>query len=338
MWDLTVEQQSTWNGSALSHLCTDCPAKFQAISQKIHRTTMHHALHHSCLVSKSTIFYYYNAHVSLPHLRLHSPLKTVFGKLGELTKPIATHIKHSLWLPTIEAQDNPFDRDIDVAGEAHETKDTDIENTPDFHPVDTDNFENLQHNNPAKLTILTREVDDLHQWVQAGEGQPTETLNYIEHKLQRLSISLHPSAPTEPLGEVIRHYTNTLCSVQKQTNLTNSLLQDISVFNGHDATQLEDWLVDIEIATDLTAESRTKLTQAKSKGLTCPLITEAITSGKSWDNIKDLLWLKFVTLTFIFPYFTLWRYSKKKKNPLQCTYTVLKERLNDAILQITPPL
>ena len=37
-----------------------------------------------------------------------------------------------------------------------------------------------------------------------------------------------------------KHYTNTLCSAQKQTNLTNSLLQDILVFNGHDTTQLED--------------------------------------------------------------------------------------------------
>ena len=83
-----------------------------------------------------------------------------------------------------------------------------------------------------------------------------------------------------------------LCSVQKQTNLTNSLIQDISVFNGHDATQLEDWLVDIETAADLTAESQTKLAQAKSKGLTCTLISKAITSGKSWDDIKDVLQLK----------------------------------------------
>ena len=119
-----------------------------------------------------------------------------------------------------------------------------------------------------------------------------ETLNCIEHELQRLSISLNPPAPTEPLGEVIRHYMNTLCSAQKQTILTNSLLQDISVFNGHDATQLEDWLVDIENADDLTNESRTKLAQAKSQGLTCTLITEAITSGKSWDDINDLLQLK----------------------------------------------
>ena len=85
---------------------------------------------------------------------------------------------------------------------------------------------------------------------------------------------------------------NTLCSAQKQTNLTPSLLQDIPVFNGHDTTHLEDWLVDIEAAADLTAENRTKLAQAKSKGLTHILITEAIMSGHSWDDIKDLLWLK----------------------------------------------
>ena len=50
--------------------------------------------------------------------------------------------------------------------------------------------------------------------------------------------------------------------------------------------------MDIETAADLTDESRTKLSQVKSKGLTCTLITETIMSGQSWDNIKDLLWLK----------------------------------------------
>ena len=82
---------------------------------------------------------------------------------------------------------------------------------------------------------------------------------------------------------------NTLCSAQKQTNPTTSLLQDIHGFNGHDTTHLEDWLVDIDTAADLTAESRTKLAQAKSNGLTQTLITEGITSGHSWDDIKDLL-------------------------------------------------
>ena len=85
---------------------------------------------------------------------------------------------------------------------------------------------------------------------------------------------------------------DTLCSAQKQTNFTNTLNPDIPIFNVNDSTQLEDWLVDIETAANLSVESRTKLAQAKSKGLTHTLITEALTSGKCWDDIKDILHLK----------------------------------------------
>ena len=41
----------------------------------------------------------------------------------------------------------------------------------------------------------------------------------------------------------------------KQTNLTNSLLQDITVFNEYNSIKLEDWLIDVETAADLTNES-----------------------------------------------------------------------------------
>ena len=49
--------------------------------------------------------------------------------------------------------------------------------------------------------------------------------------------------------------------------------------------------MDNETAADLSPECRTKLAQAKSKGLTSTLITEALTSGKCWDGIKDTLCL-----------------------------------------------
>ena len=133
-------------------------------------------------------------------------------------------------------------------------------------------------------------MDDLCHTVQAGEDQPAEALYQIECKLQRLSIALCPSAPPEPLNDILKQYT--LCSAQKQTNFTNTLLQDIPVLNGNDSTQLEDWLVDIETTAVLSAESRTKLAQAKSKELTRTLITEALTSGKCWDDIKDILHVK----------------------------------------------
>ena len=50
--------------------------------------------------------------------------------------------------------------------------------------------------------------------------------------------------------------------------------------------------MDIETAADLRNESQVKLAKAKSRGLTHTLVTEAINSEKSWEEIKDLLWLK----------------------------------------------
>ena len=62
-------------------------------------------------------------------------------------------------------------------------------------------------------------------------------MDHIEHELQNLSIALHPPpppTPTEPFSGVIQHYTDTLCTMLMQSNLMNSLLQDIAVFNEHD--------------------------------------------------------------------------------------------------------
>ena len=46
-------------------------------------------------------------------------------------------------------------------------------------------------------------------------------------------------APMEPFREMVCQYTDTLCNTQKQTNLTNSLLQDIAISNEHNSTKLE---------------------------------------------------------------------------------------------------
>ena len=65
-----------------------------------------------------------------------------------------------------------------------------------------------------------------------------------------------------------------------------------SCFNEYDSTKLEELLTDIKTAADLTCKSQAKLAKAKSRGLTHTLVMKAITSDKSWDEIKDLLWLK----------------------------------------------
>ena len=113
-----------------------------------------------------------------------------------------------------------------------------------------------------------------------------DAINHFEQKLNHLTITLSP--PTEPIGEVLNKYTNTLCTIQKKMSLESSLLQDIPILKGNDSSQLEDWLTDIESTSELTGQSRTKLAQAKSKGLVRTLISEALTLNTSWDDIKDI--------------------------------------------------
>ena len=94
------------------------------------------------------------------------------------------------------------------------------------------------------------------------------------------------------IENVLNKYTETLCTAQKKTSLESSLLLDIPILNEQDSSQLEDWLTDIETASELTGKSRTKLAQAKSRGLVRTLISEALNTLKNWEEIKDSLCLK----------------------------------------------
>ena len=83
------------------------------------------------------------------------------------------------------------------------------------------NPDELLPSNQAKLTAFTWEINKLWQGVGVGEGQPAESLDCIEWELQNLSLVLQlpPSPiPTEPLGEVICQYMDTLCTTQKKTS------------------------------------------------------------------------------------------------------------------------
>ena len=122
------------------------------------------------------------------------------------------------------------------------------------------------------------------------DNDPRDVIHQLEQKLNQLTLTLHP--PSQPIEEVLDKYMDTLCNTQKKTSLESSLLQDIPTLNGQDSSQLEDWLTYIEMASELTGESRTKLAQAKSRGLVRTLISEALTSQKTWKEIKDFLYLK----------------------------------------------
>ena len=142
-------------------------------------------------------------------------------------------------------------------------------------------------------------MNSLWQHVEAREGQPVEGLDHIDHLEWELLTLSHTKGttnftpmPTEPYGEVVCQHMDTLCTAQRETNLTNSPLQDIVIFNDHDSTKWEEWLTDIETAVDLTSESLAKFAKAKSRGLTCMLVTEVINFWEKRDEIKDLLRLK----------------------------------------------
>ena len=170
-------------------------------------------------------------------------------------------------------------------------------NNPESQDIDSDSQDNYQGNDqehiildpPVALQHLTCKMEWLRQTVKDRDNDPMDAIKHLEHKPNQLDITLCPS--TEPIEEVLNKYTDTLCNAQKKTSLENSLLQDIPILIGNDSSQLEDWLTDIETASELMGESSNKSVQAKSRGLVRTLILEALTLHKTWEDIKDSLHL-----------------------------------------------
>ena len=155
---------------------------------------------------------------------------------------------------------------------------------------DIDNISEDESQDEDLIRQLIHETANLKQFVEDKNNEPREAIQEIEQRLNNLALALHHQ--NVPIENVLDRYTETLCTAQKKTSLESSLLQDIPILNGQDSLQLEDWLTDIETASELTNESRTKLAQAKSRGLVRTLITKALIAQKSWDEIKDSLHLK----------------------------------------------
>ena len=162
--------------------------------------------------------------------------------------------------------------------------------TPEDDPKtqDVDNVSGDESQDEDLIKQLFRETALLKQYVE--DNEPRDAIHNLEQRLDRLTLTLHHS--DTPIENVLDKYMETLCTAQKKTSLESSLLHDIPILNGQDSSQLEDWLTDIETASELTGESRTKLAQAKLRGLVRTLISEALTAQKSWEEIKDSLCLK----------------------------------------------
>ena len=70
---------------------------------------------------------------------------------------------------------------------------------------------------PVSLQHLTCEMEWLRQTVVDKDNDPRDATKYLEQKLNQLAISLCPF--TDPIGEVLNKYTDTLCNAQKKTSL-----------------------------------------------------------------------------------------------------------------------
>ena len=208
----------------------------------------------------------------LTHWRLqtHSPIKRLFHKLeNSIQTYINYHKTHTMATCYVGVGDTSM--------ENPETQDLDNVSQDDFQD------ENIVQKLLCKTEWLKQAIED-------RDNDPRETIHQLEQRLNRLTLTLHPSS--DPIKEVLDKYTETLYTAQKKTSLESSLLQDFPTLNGQDSSQLEDWLTDIETPSELTHESRAKIAQAKSKGLVRTLILEALTAQKTWEEIEDSLQLK----------------------------------------------
>ena len=95
-------------------------------------------------------------------LRSHSSLKTVFGKIGDTFQAYCHTYKTHIMATCHGGSGQHTDRDVNI----HKTTNTEIEHVQEFHHMN--GSKDWEPNNPARLTAITKELDDLHQ-VQAGE-------------------------------------------------------------------------------------------------------------------------------------------------------------------------
>ena len=201
----------------------------------------------------------------------------------------------------VTSMNNPDSQDMDA----------DIQNN---YQEDTNDLENVEPYDQAGSKHLSCEIEQLRQTIEDSNNDPMDAINHLEQTLNQLGITLCP--PTGPIGEVLNKYINTLCTTQKKISLERSLFQDIPILNVNDSSPLEDWLTDIETASDLTGKIRTKLAQAKLKGLVRTLISEALTLNKSWKDIKDSLHLKICNSDIHTPISHFMEIQQKEKESL----------------------
>ena len=151
---------------------------------------------------------------------------------------------------------------------------------------------------------------------------PMADLTQLTDKLQHLTMILQPHPTTHPIEEPMHklsRLTDTLCTTQREANLTMTMLQESPTFDGQDSWKLKDFFMDIETTNEILTESHTCLAKAKSCGLTWTLIHEALQAGKCWDELKGILSLKLCNVN-IHTYTSCFMYIQQKDNKTLAAY------------------
>ena len=157
----------------------------------------------------------------------HSPIKRLYHKLEN---SIQTYINYH----KTHAMATHYGGIGDTSMENHENRD--LDNSQD----------NFQDDNIVMQLIC--DTEQLRQAIEDRDNEPRDAIHQLEQRLNKLTLTL--CSPSEPIEDVLDKYTETLCTTQKKTSLESSLLQDIPTLNGQDSSQLEDWLTDIETASE----------------------------------------------------------------------------------------
>ena len=118
------------------------------------------------------------------HTRSHAPLKTVLGKIWDQYQAYCTTYKTHAMATHHGGTGHPLDSSLYMLTEDADHADIDSESTHSSDatvalgdPEGVGHPEHPVYNNQDRLMALTREINDLHQRVAVGEGQPAETLD-----------------------------------------------------------------------------------------------------------------------------------------------------------------
>ena len=127
-------------------------------------------------------------------LQTHSPIKRLFHKLEN---SIQTYINYH----KTHAMATHFGGVGDTSMENPETQDMDNVSEDAFQDVNI-------------VQRLCCETEHLKQVIEDRDNDPREAIHELEQRLNRLTLTLHPS--DDPIENVLDKYTETLCTAQKK--------------------------------------------------------------------------------------------------------------------------